>query len=76
MLGWCVMGPVAGNNKGKISCNRTAVMEAGTKTTASHQFELKNDVEERDIKKMLLAMYQNDFTEPTLEKGNTTEMED
>ena len=51
-------------------------MEAGTKTTASHQFEVKNDVEETDIKKMLLAMYQNDFTEPTLEKGNTTEMED
>ena len=44
-------------------------MEAGTKTTASHQFEVKNDVEETDIKKMLLAMYQNDFTEPTLEKG-------
>ena len=36
VLGWCVIGPVAGNNKGKISCNRTAVMEAGTRTTASH----------------------------------------
>ena len=24
---------------------------------------------------MLLAMYQNEFTEPTLEKGNTTEMD-
>ena len=36
VLGWCGMGPVAGNNKRKISCNRTAVMEAGTRTTASH----------------------------------------
>ena len=24
---------------------------------------------------MLLAMYQNEFTEPTLEKGNTTELD-
>ena len=75
VLGWCVVGPVTGNNKGKISCNRTAVMEAGTRTTASDRFEVKNDVKEIDIKKMLLTMYQNNFTEPTLKKGNTTEME-
>ena len=78
MLGWCVMGPVAGNNKGKISCNRTAnrtaIREASTRTTASHHFEVKNYVKKTDIKKMLRDMYHNDFTEPTLEKGNTTEM--
>ena len=72
---WCVVGPVVGNHKGKISCNRTAVMEASTRTTASHHFEVKNDVKETDIQKMLLNTYHNDFTESTLEKGNTTKMD-
>ena len=75
VLGWCVVGSVAGNNKGKISCNRTAVIEAGTRTTASHHCEVKYCVKETDIKKMLLDMYHNDFTEPTLEKENTKEMD-
>ena len=32
-------------------------------------------VKETDIKKMLLDMYHNDFTKPTLEKGNTKEID-
>ena len=74
MIGWCALGPVAGNNKGKI-CNRIVVMKAGTRTTANQHFDVKNDVKETYIKKMLLNMYHNDFTEPTLEKGNTTEID-
>ena len=69
-----IAGPVAGNKRGKMSCNRTAVIESGTRTFAGHHFEVKNDAKETDVKKMLLDMYHNDFTEPTLEKGNTTEM--
>ena len=68
------MGPVAGNKRGKMSCNRTAVIESGTRTFVGHHFEVKNDAKETDIKQMLLDMYHNDFTEPTLEKGNITEM--
>ena len=75
VLGWCVVGHVAGNNRGKISCNKTAIIEAGTRTTASHHFGVKNDFKETDIKKILLDAYHNDFTESTLKKGNTTEMD-
>ena len=73
MLGWCVVGLVADNNEEKISCNRTPVMEARTRITAIYHSQLKNDVKETDIKKMVLKMYHNDFIEPTLEKENTIE---
>ena len=46
-------------------------MEAETRTTVIYHSEVKNDVKETDIKKMVLKMYHNDFIEPTLEKENT-----
>lgn len=71
-LGWCVVGPISGKNSSsyssfKISCNRVAVVEAGTENVAKHYFEVKRDVKDDGIKDMLGRMYNADFTESKVE---------
>ena len=52
ILGWCIVGPISKKNAtgGKMSCNRTAMIEAGTSNLERHQFETKSQVQENDIK--------------------------
>ena len=44
ILGWCIVGPISYRNQseGKISCNRTAVMEAGSNKVSRHYFAVEN----------------------------------
>ena len=68
VLGWCTVRPISQNNVpgGKVLCNRTAVIEAGTGNLARHHFETKSQMQENDLKQMIERMYQANFSEPEL----------
>ena len=53
--------------KKKFSCNRTAVIEAGTYEFAKHLFEKRDSIGETDIKQMW-KMYEPGFPEAKLGK--------
>ena len=53
--------------KEKFSCNRTAVIEAGTYEFAKHLFEKRESIAETGIKQMW-KMYEPGFTEAKLGK--------
>ena len=59
VLGWCIVGPISQKNTpgGKILCNRTAVIEAGTANLARHHFETKSQVQEIDLEQMVERMH-------------------
>ena len=44
VLGWCIVGPISYRNQSerKITCNRTAVMEAGSNKVSRHYFAMEN----------------------------------
>ena len=66
VLGWCIVGPISYRNQseGKISCNRTAVMEAGSSTVGRHYFAVENKLTpDDDVKSMLKKIYEQEFTE-------------
>ena len=66
VLGWCIVGPISYRNQseGKISCNRTAVMEAGRSTVGRHYFAVENKLTlDDDVKSMLKKIYEQEFTE-------------
>ena len=65
-LGWCVVGPIEDNGKGKkvINCNRIAVEDIGTKKVAAQHFQIESQVKDTGISDMLERMYHLDFTEP------------
>ena len=67
VLGWCIVGPISYRNQseGKISCNRTAVMEAGSSKVGRHYFAEENKLTpDDDVKSMLKKIYEQEFTEP------------
>ena len=64
-LGWCIVGPIK-YTSGKVdavSCNQTAVNEAGTNKIQSHHFEVQDQVKKSGIKEIFERMYQLDFNE-------------
>ena len=69
VLGWCIVGPISYRNqsKGKISCNQTAVMEAGSNKVSRHYFVVENKLKpDDDVKSTLKKIYQQEFTEPNM----------
>ena len=65
VLGWCIIGPISYRNQseGKISCNRTAVMEAGSNKIGRHYFAVENKLKpDDDGKSMLKKIYEQEFT--------------
>ena len=69
ILRWCIVGPISYRNQseGKISCNRTAVMEAGSNKVSRHYFAVENKLKpDDDVKSMLKKIYEQEFTEPNM----------
>ena len=66
VLGCCVAGLIGRSCIGDdvISCNRTAVQEAGTKQISRHHFEIQKEVKDTGINDMMQRMYQLDFIKP------------
>ena len=66
VLGQCVAGLIGRSCIGDdvISCNRTAVQEAGTKQISRHHFEIQKEVKDTGIRDVMQRMYQLDFIEP------------
>ena len=67
VLGLCTVGSISYRNQseGKISCNRTAVMEAGSNKVGRHYFAVENKLTpDDDVKSMLKKIYKQEFTEP------------
>ena len=69
VLGWCIVGPISYRNQSerKITCNRTAVMEAGSNKVSRHYFAVENKLKpDDDVKSMLKKIYEQEFTEPNM----------
>lgn len=62
-LGWCVVGPVNGNSKNYVSCNKIAVRLADTKEVGKPFFQGKSEVQESDVSEILKQIYNHNFTE-------------
>ena len=64
VLGWCIVGPVSYRNQseGEILCNRTAMMEAGSKKVSRYYFAAENKLKpDDDVKSMLKKIYEQEF---------------
>ena len=61
VLDWCIVGPISYRNQseGKISCNWTAMMEAGSNKVGRHYFSVENKLTpDDDVKSMLKKIYE------------------
>ena len=66
-LGWWIVGPISYRNQleRKLSCNLTAVVEAGSNQVDRHYFPVENKLTPDDyVKSLLKRIYEEDFTEP------------
>ena len=69
VLGWCIVGPISYRNQseGKIPCNPTAVMEAGSNKVSRHYFAAENKLTPDDhVKSMLKKIFEQEFTGPNM----------
>lgn len=63
-LGWCIGGPGSlKHDPDGLVCHRIQVEDVVTSTTATHEFVLKNQLNDVSIADKLKAMYLNDFNE-------------
>ena len=60
-FGWCIVGPVNGDNGKGMSCNRIAVKMTDTNGIGRHHFQVKTDIREIGIKETLDKMYNEEF---------------
>ena len=69
VLGWCIVGPRSYRNhsEGKISCNHTVGMQAGSNKVSRYYFAVENKLKpDDDVKSVLKIFYEQEFTEPNM----------
>lgn len=72
-LGWCVIGPVEGEQKVKLKVNKIAVQQADNKELSKHHFEIKETLKETKVLQLLQKMYDVEFAEKAGSKSNSME---